>query len=146
MRHPHSSGFELPEPGDFVWCRFPEDMRLKPAPKPRPALVLAVGHKDGDVSAPMVRVAAGTSRKTASGQVYPWELLVEHADAPAFQVTGLSYTTKFNIRNTLELPYTSEFFEPAPGRPHGKTPRLGFLHPSYMGALKLAAKAASSTL
>lgn len=144
MHPPRPAGFDLPAPGDLVWCRFPEDLRLKPAPKPRPALVLAVGHKDDDPDAPMVRVAAGTSRKTAAGQVYPWELLLERTDAAEFRATGLSYTTKFNLRNTLELPYAPAFFEPAPGQPFGRNPRLGVLHPAYMAALKVAAEAAGN--
>lgn len=144
MAPPRPAGFDLPAPGDLVWCRFPEDLRLKPAPKARPALVLAVGHKDDEPGMPMVRVAAGTSRKTAAGQVYPWEMLVERTDAVEFRATGLSYTTKFNLRNTLELPYTSEFFAAAPGQPFGKSPRLGMLHPTYMAVLKAVAKAADS--
>jgi len=136
------AGFDLPAPGDLLWCRFPEDLRLKPAPKPRPALVLAVGHKDDDPRAPMVRVAAGTSRKTGAGEAYPWELLVQRTDTVEFRATGLGYTTKFNLRNTLELPYTPEFFETAPGQPLGKSPRLGVLHPAFMAALRTAARAA----
>ena len=124
-----------------MWCRFPEDSRLKPAPKPRPALVLAVGHDVGDESACIVRVAAGTSRKVQQGEVFPWELLIENDVDSAFQISGLSYTTKFNIRNTLELPYTSIFFEPPPRRPFGATPKLGVLHASYMMTLKAAARA-----
>ena len=137
------SAYALPTPGDFVWCRFPEDARLKPAPKPRPVLVLAVGEHEDDPGIPMVRVAAGTSRKVLPGQRYPWELLIEDDGSSAFQVSGLSYTTKFNVRNTLELPYTSMFFEPPPQRPFGATPKLGALHASYMPALKAAYRSAS---
>ena len=124
-----------------MWRRFPEDSRLKPAPKPRPALVLAVGHDVGDESVCIVRVAAATSRKIQPGEVFPWELLIENDGGGAFQISGLSYTTKFNIRNTLELPYTSMFFEPPPRRPFGATPKLGVLHASYMTILKAAARA-----
>ncbi len=128
-----------PEPGDFVWCRFPHDARLKPAPKARPALVLAVGVDHHGTT--MVRVAAGTSRKVGPGEVYPWELLLESNSDSAFQVSGLSYTTKFNVRNTLELPYTSIFFEPPPKRPFGPIPKLGVLHAGYMSALRTADRA-----
>lgn len=86
----------------------------------------------------MVRIAAGTSRKTTGAGVYPWELLLESDGSSAFQASGLSYSTKFNIRNTLELPYTALFFEPPPLRPHGATPKLGSLHASYMAALRTA--------
>ncbi len=88
----------------------------------------------------MVRVAAGTSQKCGPGQVYPWELLIEDDGSGPFLASGLSFTTKFNVRNTLELPYTSEFFEPPPKQPFGKTPKLGILHMAYMPALRAAAK------
>jgi hypothetical protein len=135
---PTGAAYALPSPGDIVWCRFPEDTRLKPAPKPRPVLILAVGVHEDDERLPMVRIAAGTSRKVTAGKLYPWELLVESDGSSAFQASGLSYTTKFNIRNTLELPYTSTFFEPPPLRPYGATPKLGSLHASYMAALRAA--------
>jgi len=135
---PPPRAYAPPSPGDIVWCRFPEDARLKPAPKPRPALVLAVGVHEEDERLLMVRVAAGTSRKVMARQVHPWELLVESDGSSAFQASGLSYTTKFNVRNTLELPYTATFFEPPPQRPYGSTPRLGSLHASYMAALRAA--------
>jgi hypothetical protein len=135
---PASKAYALPSPGDIVWCRFPEDAQLKPAPRPRPALVLAVGVHEEDEHLPMVRIAAGTSRKVTAGKVYPWELLIESDGSSAFQASGLSFTTKFNIRNTVELPYTPTFFEPPPLRPHGAIPRLGSLHASYMAALRAA--------
>ena len=142
-RAPRIAAFQPPEPGDFVWCRFPEDRQLKPAPKPRPVLVLAVGHHETDFALPMVRVAAGTSRKTAPADTFPWELVIERDEGGPFKASGLSYTTKFNVRNTLELPYTATFFEPPPHRPFGKTPKLGVLHPTYMAALRSAAMAAA---
>lgn len=128
--------YALPSPGDIVCCRFPQDARLKPAPKPCPALVLAVGAHEDDPRIPMVRLAAGTSRKVGSGEAFPWELLIESDGSNAFQASGLSYSTKFNVRSTLELPYTSMFFEPPPQRPYGSIPKLGGLHASDMGALR----------
>jgi hypothetical protein len=127
-----------PSPGDIVWCRLPEDARLKPAPKSRPVLILAVGVHEEDDGLPMVRIAAGTSRKVTADKVYPWEMLIESDGSSAFQASGLSYTTKFNIRNTLELPYTSAFFEPPPQRPYGAIPKLGSLHVSYVAAMRAA--------
>jgi len=50
-----------PRPGDIVWCRSPEDLTPRPGPKPRLALVTAVGAIDGE---PAVMVAYGTSQKT----------------------------------------------------------------------------------
>lgn len=89
----------------------------------------------------MVRVAAGTSQKCKPGQVFSWELLIEDDSGAPFLLSGLSFTTKFNVRNTLELPYSSDFFEPPPKQPFGKIPKLGILHASYMSALRVAAKA-----
>ena len=48
-----------PEPGDIVWCRFPQRPRDVPGPKPRPALVISVTeHQDGYA----IMVAYGTSQ------------------------------------------------------------------------------------
>ena len=40
--------WEHPDPGDIVWCRFPQQPRDVSGPKPRPALVISVTeHADG---------------------------------------------------------------------------------------------------
>ena len=54
-----SAAWELPAPGDIVWCLFPEIPDIQPGPKPRPALVMRVESRtDGDV----VSVVYGTSK------------------------------------------------------------------------------------
>lgn len=50
--------FPLPESGDLVWCRFPNEGFPGPGPKPRPALVMDVGRLRGE---PAVEVIYGTS-------------------------------------------------------------------------------------
>ena len=59
------------EPGDIVYCRFPERGLPGPAPKPRPALVLTIGELNGN---PHVAVAYGTSRNT--DRLYSGEFLI----------------------------------------------------------------------
>ena len=75
--------------------------RPAPGPKPRPGLGLAVGALAGH---PAVTVAVGTSQET--DRLYGGEFLIEPADGPAFHAAGLSYPTKFNLRKTVDLPYT----------------------------------------
>ena len=122
-----SARWPRPKPGDIVWCRFPEDLATGPGPKPRPALVLAVGDIEGEIA---VEVAFGTSQKTS--RLYSGEFLIEPQDGDAFRTAGLSYATKFNLAKRLELPYIAEWFAVAPGTPFGQTPKLGILHPSLI--------------
>lgn len=130
-----------PEPaaGDIVWCHFPRS--LPGRPKPRPALILTVF----DDTAPefSVRVVYGTSQKTRTLFGGEFAILGER-DAAAFATAGLSYDTKFDLRQTLDLPYTTEWFSVPPSAPHGQVPKLGTLHPSMMRALGAAHRAATA--
>lgn len=128
--------FAPASPGDFLWCWFPHDRRLVPAPKPRPALALAVGVHEDDPGQSMIRIAAGTSRKVELHQILAWEFLLHPDDGIAYTDSGLSYPTKFNLRNTLELPLTKTYFGPPPHRPFGDSPKMGVLHPSLIKRLK----------
>ena len=130
--------FVPPEPGDIVYCRFPEKGLPGPVPKPRPALVLTVGEIDGN---PHVAVAYGTSQEM--DRLYPGEFLIRPADGEAYALSGLSVPTKFDLRSVKELPYNEQWFRVPPGAPHGQTPRLGVLHPSLMRRAKAAFAAAS---
>jgi hypothetical protein len=98
-----------------------------PGPKPRPGLVVAVGELKGH---PAVTIAYGTSQKTS--RLFAGEFLIKPADGPAYEVAGLSYPTKFNLLKTVDVPYTDDWFDVAPGRPFGNSPKLGVLHPSLM--------------
>lgn len=122
-----------PTAGDIVWCHFPDGIDGRP--KPRPALTLTVYEDD----APQfhVEIAYGTSQRTTT--LYSGEFSILRARNPAaYQAAGLSYDTKFDLKQTIELPYTTEWFSVPPAAPHGQTPKLGTLHPSLVPAVQAA--------
>lgn len=131
--------FVAPRPGDIVWCRFPQDKRLAPGPKPRPALVIRVGEIDGNCA---VAVAYGTSQRV--GDLRAGEFAITRADREAFMVAGLSFDTKFDLANVVELPYSERWFAVPPGAPHGQTPKLGLLHPTLIRRADVAHRPAAS--
>ena len=129
-----------PEPtaGDIVWCHFPDN--IHPRPKPRPALVLVVF----DDAAPQfeVRVAYGTGQRTTTLHRGEFAILRDRNPA-AYEAAGLSYDTKFDLTQTLDLPYTTAWFSVPPAAPHGQSPKLGTLHPTLVRALEAAFRAAA---
>jgi PemK-like, MazF-like toxin of type II toxin-antitoxin system len=129
--------WELPSPGDIVWCRFPQRPRDVPGPNPRPALVISVlEYEDGGA----VKVAYGTSQKV--DQLSACEFAIRKAeDKTAYEVAGFSYDTKFDLRNMVELPWNDSFFSVPPNPSHGQTPKLGSLHIGMNRALNAAAQA-----
>ena len=129
--------FPPPEPGDIVWCRFPEERLPKPGPKARPALVLQVGEDRGR---PIVAVAYGTSQKV--DRLYSGEFAITPSDREAYDAAGLSHPTKFDLSRTFELDYDDVWFAVPPGAPHGQTPKLGLLHPSLVKRARAAFNAA----
>lgn len=127
-----------PEPaaGDIVSCRFPDGVH--PRPKPRPGLILSVF---GDSAPFTVTVAYGTSQRTT--QFHRGEFVIQRTANPAaFAAANLSFDTKFDLRRSVDLPYTSEWFSIPPAAPHGQVPRLGTLHPSLVRAVQAAYRAA----
>jgi hypothetical protein len=130
-----------PEAGEIVWCHFPENKGIDPGPKPRPALIVKVF----DDQAPhfIVLVAYGTSQKT--NQLNSGEFLIADRETAAYQLAGLSYSTKFSFHNTVELPYSSEWFKVPPSALNGQTPKLGVLHPSLMQRVSAAWEAAQAS-
>jgi hypothetical protein len=129
-----------PGAGDIVWCHFPDN--IHPRPKPRPALIVSVF--DGAATQFDVRVAYGTSKRTTT--LYRGEFAILRTRNPiAFEAAGLSYDTKFNLGQLLDLPYTSTWFSVPPNAPFGQCPKLGLLHPSLMRALEAAYRAAQQT-
>ncbi|MCA3074983.1 MAG: hypothetical protein INH03_10535 [Rhodocyclaceae bacterium] len=135
------TGAWWPEPaaGEIVCCHFPDD--IHPRPKPRPALILVVF----DDTAPQftVRVVYGTSQTVTS--LHSGEFAIQrHCNPAAFLAAGLSYDTKFDLRQTLDLPFSAEWFSVPPGAPHGQVPRLGMLHPSLVKAVQAAFRAVTS--
>lgn len=128
-----------PIAGDIVWCHFPDDM--SPRAKPRPALILAVF----DDEAPQfeVRVAYGTSKRTTTLHGGEFCILRDRNPA-AFEAAGLSFDTKFDLKQTVDLPFTTEWFSVPPSAPHGQTPKLGTLHPSLVRAVQAAFRATNA--
>lgn len=128
----------LPSAGDILWCAFPENKALKPGPKHRPALAITVD----DADAPLYRVlvAYGTSQRV--DKLHSGEFAIALIDSAAYKLAGLSYPTKFNLRERVLLPYASDWFAVPPGAPHGQLPRLGTLHPSLLNRFRAAAVAA----
>jgi hypothetical protein len=127
-----------PTAGDIVWCHYPD--YINPRPKPRPVLILVVF----DDNAPQfeVRVVYGTSQRTTMLHRGEFSILRD-VNADAFRAAGLSYDTKFDLKQTIDLPYTAEWFTVPPTAPHGQTPKLGVLHPSLVRALQAAFRAAT---
>ena len=90
---------------------------------------------------PAVVVAYGTSEKTT--QLDAGELVITPADGEAFGASGLAFSTKFNLKSRVTLPYTDEWFRIPPVPHFGQTPKLGILHPSLMRRAQAAFAAAS---
>lgn len=128
--------WKQPIAGDFVWCFFPHDARLEPGPKPRPGLILKVKRVLGDEPRFAVEIAYGTSQKVDS--LFSGEFLIDKADGEAFQLAGLSFPTKFNLKKTAELPYNDQWFSIPPQPRHGQNPKLGTLHASLVLRLRAA--------
>ena len=127
-----------PTAGEIVWCRFPDG--ISPRPKPRPTLILAAF----DDYAPqfVVRVAYGTSQRTTALHRGEFAIL-RNRNPAAYEAAGLSYDTKFDLRQVIDLPYTTEWFSVPPAAPHGEKPTLGTLHPSLVRAVEAAIRAAA---
>jgi len=116
-----------PTVGEIVWCHFPDN--IHPKPKPRPGLIVST--KEDDDSMIFVDVAYGTNQKT--DRLYSGEFRISKRDHPAACASaGLSYDTKFNLRNVLELPFNDAYFCVPPHAPFGQIPKLGTLHPSMV--------------
>jgi len=125
-----------PTVGDIVWCHFPDSIR--PHPKPRPALILVI--LDGEPEQVFVRVAYGTSQRVTT--LYRGEFVILQAQNPAaYKTAGLSYDTKFDLKQQIDLPYTTDWFSVPPAAPYGQTPQLGLLHPSLMRTAEAAFRA-----
>ena len=118
-----------PEPtaGEIAWCNFPDSTH--PQPKPCPALIVAT--KEDDDGLFFVSVVYGTSQKT--NRLYSGEFRIAKSEHPAaYANAGLSFDTKFDLRNIIELPFNDNYFSVPPHAPHGQNPKLGTLHPSMV--------------
>lgn len=130
--------WDEPTAGEIVWCHFPDNMH--PRPKLRPALVLEV--HDDEAPHFEVKVAYGTSQRTTELHAGEFAILASRSPA-AYAAAGLSYDTKFDLKQAVDLPYNTDWFSIPAAAPHGKTPRLGLLHPSLMQAARAALQAAT---
>ena len=129
--------WDEPTAGEIVWCHFPD--YINPRPKPRPALILAV--YDDDAPEFSVEVVYGTSRRTTELHRGEFSILRDRNPA-AYQAAGLSFDTKFDLKQTVVLPYSTEWFAVPPAAPHGQVPKVGTLHPSLVRAVEAAFRAA----
>jgi len=60
----------------------------------------------------------------------------------AYESAGLSLDTKFDFKQSIELPWNEAFFAVPARAEHGQHPKLGELHPSVMRAAQAACQAA----
>jgi len=67
--------------------------------------------------------------------------MCQSGTSSAYEAAGLSYDTKFDLKQTIDLPYTTDWFSVPPAAPHGQTPKLGTLHPSLVRAVQAAFRA-----
>lgn len=88
----------------------------------RPGLVLEVEQLvEGGVGRIIVRVAYGTSQHV--DRRYPGEFTVRAADTQA----GLARDTKFDLGNSVRIPFDPDWFAVAPNRRYGEHPKRGIL-------------------
>jgi len=121
-----------PEAGDIVWCHFPHLPKLDPGPKPRPALIVRVKELVGSQRGYRVFVAYGTSQKTMA--LHKGEFLLRNDQSSAFQLSGLSFDTKFSFTNSVELDFSSHWFKIPSAAANAQTPKIGVLHSVYAKA------------
>lgn len=66
-------------------------------------------------------------------RLYSEEFCIAKSEhAAAYKCAGLSYDTKFDLSQVLELPFNDAYFSVPPHAPHGQSPKLGTLHPSMV--------------
>ncbi len=88
-----------------------------------------------------VRVAYGTSQRTTTLYRGEFAILRDRNEA-AFEAAGLSFDTKFDLKQALDLPFDSQWFSVPPAAPHGQNPKLGTLHASMVRTVQAAHRAA----
>ena len=90
-----------------------------------------------------VLIAYGTSQKT--DRLHTGKFLIDSTERAAYKLAGLSYSTKFSFKLSVELPFNETWFKVPPTAPSGQTPKLGVLHPSLMRRARAAWEAQQST-
>ena len=98
---------------------------------------------DDDAPRFQVRVAYGTSQRTTT--LHRGEFSILRTRNPvAYETAGLSYDTKFDLGQAIDLPYTTDWFSVPPAASQGQIPRLGTLHPSLVLAVQAAFRAVTA--
>ncbi len=134
------SAWALPEPGDIVWCVFPELPDIEPGPKPRPALVVTV---ERYANRDQVTVAYGTSKNLT--RLKTGEFAITKANhAAAYALAGLSYDTKFDFKVVKALPWGDRYFKAPLRNRKGNTPVIGTLHATVQRAAATAYQPAAA--
>jgi hypothetical protein len=110
---------------DIVTCFFPEREGAEEMPKLRPSLVLEVlkGRKTGAIAC---RIAYGT-RNLKFVQRKDRDVIIQNA--ADLVLVGLPMATRFDLDNTLVLPWQPEFFGCWTGYDH---PKIGQLTETYV--------------
>ena len=85
--------------------------------------------------------ARGTSQRTTTLYQGGFSILRDRNPA-AYDAAGFSHDTKFDLRQALDLPYTTAWFSALPAASNGQTSKLGMLHPSLVLAVQAAFRAA----
>ncbi len=84
-----------------------------------------------------VTVAYGTSQGLQ--RLHQVEFAISRqGNLAGYSSAGLSFDTKFDLRQTVELPWNEDFFAVPARAPHGQHPKLGSLHASLMRAAHAA--------
>ncbi len=79
-------------------------------------------------------------------RLHSGELPLAPVDGETHALSGLSYPTKFDLRNRKELPYNEDWFRVLPHAPDGQRPKLGVLHPALRRRAQAAFDAMRSTV
>ncbi len=112
---------------DVVWCHFPlVEFPGVPGPKPRPALVRQVYNRNGEV---YLEVCYGTSQATKYSDL---DLYV--ANMNDMVDAGLFQATIFQLRRTVTLPWSEEWFKK---QSDGNGPIIGSLNARCREYLRL---------
>ena len=126
--------WQLPAPGDIVWCLFPEIPDIGPGPKPRPAIVFSIERRvDGD----LVSVVYWTSKNVT--RLRMGEVAITQSNHPAaYALAGLAYDTKFDFKVIVDLAWSDRYFKVPTRNRHGNTPKIGTLHATILREVEAA--------
>jgi len=99
--------------------------------------VSAVTERDDGIA---VTVVYGTSQ--GLNRLHGGEFAITKLGSQAaYSNAGISFDTKFDFKQSVELPWNEDFFAVPARAPHGQNPKLGSLHASMMRAVQAAYQA-----